>query len=176
MAVLATLALGGCGYHLRGVTSLDPVYKTLYVQGMSTSNPVYQQLQRLFENTHSALVTDPAKATATLVIDKNTVEQRVAVVTPQAVVQQYELYQQINYHIELADGRRLPEQTIAQARNYNYDPTTVIASTSNEAQIRQELAERLARLLFYRLSAPVGASPASPSMSEAHPDSAAAAH
>ncbi|MBD3814821.1 MAG: hypothetical protein IE917_21990 [Betaproteobacteria bacterium] len=159
LAVLATLALGGCGYHLRGVTSLDPVYQAVYVQGMSTNDPVYQQLQRLFLNTNSTLVTDPSKASATLVIDKNTVEQRVAVVTPQATVQQYELYQRITYHIELADGRRSPEQTIGQARNYNYDPTGVIASTSNEAQIRQELAETLARLLFYRLSAPVKMEP-----------------
>jgi len=155
LAVLAAISLGGCGYHLRGVTMLDPVYQSVYVQGMSTSDPIYQQLQHLFLNTHSSLVTDPSQATATLVIDKNTVEQRVAVVTPQASVQQYELYQRITYHVELADGRRFPEQTLGQARNYNYDPTGVIASTSNEAQIRQELAETLARLLFYRLSAPV---------------------
>lgn len=155
LTLFALLSLGGCGYHLRGVTSLDPVYQAVYVQGMSTSDPVYQQLQRLFQNTHSTLVTDPSKATATLVIDTNKVEQRVAVVTPQASVQQYELYQRITYHIKLADGRRLPEQTLGQARNYNYDPTGVIASSSNEAQIRQELAETLARLLFYRLTAPV---------------------
>ena len=155
LAVFTALSLGGCGYQLRGVTTLDPVYKAVYVQGMSSNDPVYQQLQQLFLNTHSTLVTDPQQATATLVIDSNTVEQRVAVVTPQANVQQYELYQRIRYHMSLPDGRRSAEQTIGQARNYNYDPTGVIASTSNEAQIRQELAETLARLLFYRLSAPV---------------------
>lgn len=171
LAVFTALSLGGCGYHLRGVTTLDPVYKAVYVQGMSASDPIYQQLQHLFLNTHSTLVTDPAQATATLVIDSNTVERRVAVVTPQASVQQYELYQRLTYHIELADGRRFPEQTLAQARNYNYDPTGVIASTSNEAQIRQELAETLARLLFYRLSAPVA-----PNMNDANRSSGAAAH
>ncbi len=171
LAVFTALSLGGCGYHLRGVTTLDPVYQAVYVQGMSTSDPVYQQLQRLFLNTHSSLVTDPSKATATVVIDRNKVEQRVAVVTPQANVQQYELYQQITYHVELAGGRRLPEQTLGQARNYNYDPTGVIASTSNEAQIRQELAETLARLLFYRLSAPVA-----PNMNDANQNSGAAVH
>jgi hypothetical protein len=31
----------------------------------------------------------------------------------------------------------------------------VLESSGNEAQIRQELAQTLARLLFYRLSAPV---------------------
>ena len=176
LAVFMALGLSGCGYHLRGVTSLDPAYQAIYVQGMSTSDPVYQALQHLFQNTNSTLVTDPSKATATLVIDRNTVEQRVAVVTPQAVVQQYELYQRIDYHIELADGRRFREQSLGQARNYNYDPTGVIASASNEAQIRQELAETLAQLLFYRLSAPLQKEQGVPSMNGAGQNSGAAAH
>lgn len=149
------MALSGCGYHLRGVTQLDPVYARVYVQGMATSDPVYQQLQQLFLNTHSQLVDNPIGATATLVIDENQVDQRVAVVTPQATVQQYELYQQITYHVVFADGKETPERHISQARNYNYDSTGVLASTSNETQIRQELAQTLARLLFYRLNAPL---------------------
>lgn len=148
-------ALSGCGYHLRGVTELDPAYARVYVQGMATSDPVYRQLQQLFLNTHSRLVDNPIGATATLVIDDNTVEQRVAVVTPQATVQQYELYQRIAYHVVFADGTKTAERHISQARNYNYDPTGVLASTSNETQIRLELAQTLARLLFYRLNAPV---------------------
>ncbi|ANJ66564.1 hypothetical protein A9404_03480 [Halothiobacillus diazotrophicus] len=157
LSILVTFlgASAGCGYHLRGVTELDPAYAKVYVQGMSTDDPVYRELRQLFLNTHSALVENPIGATATLVIDGNDVEQRVAVVTPQATVQQYELYQRIDYHIVYADGSETPERHISQARNYNYDPTGVLASTSNEAQIRQELANTLARLLFYRLNAPV---------------------
>jgi LPS-assembly lipoprotein len=149
------MAVSGCGYHLRGVTQLDPVYARVYVQGMASSDPVYQQLQQLFLNTHSQLVDNPIGATATLVIDDNQVFQRAAVVTPQATVQQYELYQRIRYHMVFADGKKTPERSIGQARNYNYDPTGVLASSSNETQISQELAQTLARLLFYRLNAPV---------------------
>ncbi|MHB8919593.1 MAG: LPS-assembly lipoprotein LptE [Halothiobacillus sp.] len=155
--LLSTLGVAGCGYHLRGVTVLDPAYQKVYVQGMNTSDPVYQQLQYLFQNTHSQLVTDPREATATLVIDKNEVQQRAAVVTPQASVQQYELYQRITYHIELPDGRTTSQQSLGRALNYNYDPVGVLASTGNEAQIRQELADSLARLLFYRFNAPLPA-------------------
>lgn len=156
-ALSLLMTLSGCGYHLRGVTQLDSAYERVYVQGMAQSDPVYQQLQQLFLNTHSQLVSDPRSATATLVIDDNHVEQRVAVVTPQASVQQYELYQRITYHVVLPDGRETPSRSISQARNYNYDPTSVLASSSNEAQIRQELAHTLARLLFYRLNVPLKA-------------------
>ncbi len=151
------LSLSACGYHLRGVTELNPVYAKVYVQGMSGSDPVYQQLQYLFQNTPSVLVDTPQGATATLVIDKNAVTQRVAVVTPQASVQQYELYQQVKYHIELPDGRTTQPQTVSRALNYNYDPVGVLASTGNQQQISQELAQSIAQLLFYRLSAPISA-------------------
>ncbi len=155
--LMLALSLSACGYHLRGVTALNPVYAKVFVQGMSESDPVYQQLQYLFQNTQSQLVRDPKRATATLVIDKNQVIQRVAVVTPQASVQQYELYQQIKYHIELPDGRSTEPQTLGRALNYNYDPVGVLASTGNQQQIAQELAQSLAQLLFYRLSAPISA-------------------
>lgn len=160
--MLAVLSLAACGYHLRGVTSLNPVYAKVFVQGMAPSDPVYRELRYLFQNTHSAMVDNPAQATATLVIDKNTVTQRVAVVTPQANVQQYELYQRIEYHIALPDGRETARQTIGRALNYNYDPVGVLASTGNQAQITQELAQTLAQLLFYRLSAPIDVSQMDP--------------
>ncbi|WP_407276719.1 LPS assembly lipoprotein LptE [Halothiobacillus sp. DCM-1] len=153
------LTLAGCGYHLRGVTALNPAYAKVFVQGMGSNDPVYQALANLFVNSNGALVTNPAEATATLVIDQNSVTQRVAVVTPQAVVQQYELYQQLRYHLSFPDGRRTAEQTLGLARNYNYDPVGVLASSGNEAQIRQELAESIAQRLFYRLMAAPAATP-----------------
>lgn len=147
------VSLTGCGYHLRGVTELNPAYSKVFVQGMGAGDPVYQALKTLFANSNAQLVNNPSDATATLVIDQNKVTQRVAVVTPQAVVQQYELYQQIRYHIALPDGRQTAEQSLGLARNYNYDPVGVLASSGNEAQIRQELAESMADRLFYRLMA-----------------------
>lgn len=147
------VSLAGCGYHLRGVTELNPAYSKVFVQGMGTGDPVYQALANLFVNSNAELVTNPSAATATLVIDQNTVTQRVAVVTPQAVVQQYELYQQVKFHLSFPDGKKTAEQSFGLARNYNYDPVGVLASSGNEVQIRQELAESMAQRLFYRLMA-----------------------
>ena len=148
-----SVSLAGCGYHLRGVTELNPVYSKVFVQGMNSGDPMYPALVQLFGNSNGVLVTDPAQATATLVIDQNRVTQQVAVVTPQAVVQQYELVQQLRYHLSFPDGKRTAEQSLDLARNYNYDPVGVLASSGNEAQIRQELAETMAQRLFYRLMA-----------------------
>lgn len=158
LLVAIVVGTSGCGYHLRGVTSLEPAYQRVYVEGLSPSDPVYQALARQFANTHSELVTNPSDATATLVVDRNTVERRIAVVNTQAVVQQYELLQRLTWHVRLPDGRVTAKRTVRQARNYNYDPTVVLASSGNEAQIRAELAETIGRLVFYGLRAPLHAS------------------
>ncbi|WP_410473977.1 LPS assembly lipoprotein LptE [Guyparkeria sp. TX1] len=156
MAVAAmTLATSGCGYQLRGVTEVDPTFERVYVSGLSTSNPVYRSLAAEIDNSEAVLVDDRRDATARLVVESDSVEQRASVVDPSADVRQYELLQELSYHIELPDGSRTPSREISQARNYNYDPTGVLASSSNEGQIRRELGELVGQLLFYRLLAPI---------------------
>ena len=155
LGVALTGSLAGCGYHLRGMTEVAPSFERVHVSGLSRSGEVYRTLERQFAHAQARLVEDPREATARLVIEDESVEQRASVVDPSADVRQYELRHELVYHIELPDGSRTPSQRIGQARNYNYDPTGVLASSSNEAQIRRELGELVGELLFYRLLAPV---------------------
>ncbi|MCL7750216.1 hypothetical protein LV475_01160 [Guyparkeria hydrothermalis] len=156
MALAAAMVVtSGCGYHLRGVTEVDPSFERVYVSGLSSSDPVYRTLAAEIDKSEAVLVDDRRDATARLVVEGNSVEQRASVVDPSADVRQYELLHELRYHIELPDGSRTPSRQISQARNYNYDPTGVLASSSNEGQIRRELGELVGQLLFYRLLAPI---------------------
>ncbi len=150
-----TLVTSGCGYHLRGVTQVDTTFERVHVSGLSKSSPVYRTLADEIDNSAAELVDDRRDATARLVVESESVEERASVVDPSANVRQYELLHELRYHIELPDGARTPSREISQARNYNYDPTGVLASSSNEAQIRRELGELVGQLLFYRLLAPI---------------------
>ncbi|MFW6021465.1 MAG: LPS assembly lipoprotein LptE [Guyparkeria sp.] len=151
----ALLVTSGCGYHLRGVTEVDPTFERVHVSGVSKSSPVYRALLAELDKSEAVLVDDRREATARLVVESDSVEERASVVDPSADVRQYELLHELRYHIELPDGSRTPSREISQARNYNYDPTGVLASSSNEGQIRRELGELVGQLLFYRLLAPV---------------------
>ncbi|WP_372592481.1 LPS assembly lipoprotein LptE [Guyparkeria sp.] len=154
-SLVVVVQLAGCGYHLRGMTQVDPAFERVHVSGLSKSGTVYRTLVAEFANADAELVDAPRDATARLVVESDTVEERASVVDPSADVRQYELLHQLRYRIELPDGSRTPSYEISQARNYNYDPTGVLASSSNEAQIRRELGELVGQLLFYRLLAPV---------------------
>jgi LPS-assembly lipoprotein len=155
LVMAASLTLAGCGYHLRGTTELAPAYERVYVSGLSPRSEVYRTLAREFGNAEATLVDDPREATARLVVETERVDRRVSVVDPGANVRQYELVHELAYHVELPDGSRTPTREIRQARNYNYDPTGVLVSSSNESQIRRELGELVGQLLFYRLLAPI---------------------
>lgn len=156
MAVAAmTLVTSGCGYQLRGVTEVDPTFDRVYVSGLSKSSPVYRTLAAEVDKSKAVLVDDRRDATAQLVVESDAVEERASVVDPVANVRQYELLHELRYHIELPDGSRTPSREISQARNYNYDPRGVLASSSNEGQIRRELGELVGQLLFYRMLAPI---------------------
>lgn len=156
MALAATtLVTSGCGYQLRGVTEVDPTFERVHVSGLSKSSPVYRTLAAEIDKSKAVLVDDRRDATARLVVENDSVEERASVVDPSANVRQYELLHELRYHIELPDGARTPSRKISQARNYNYDPRGVIASSSNEGQIRRELGELVGQLLFYRLLAPI---------------------
>ncbi|MFW5954294.1 MAG: hypothetical protein ACOCSG_03225 [Guyparkeria sp.] len=155
VASFMIVSLAGCGYHLRGMTDLDPTFDRVHVSGLSTSGDVYRAFAGEFGNANAELVEDRRDATARLVVESDRVEERASVVDPSADVRQYELLHELRYHIALPDGSRTPSRRISQARNYNYDPTGVLASSSNEAQVRRELGELVGQLLFYRLLAPV---------------------
>jgi LPS-assembly lipoprotein len=147
--------LAGCGYQLRGTTELDPTFERVHVSGLPARSDVYRALASEFDNARAELVEDRREATARLVVESDRVEERASVVNPSADVRQYELVHELRYHIELPDGSRTPSREIRQARNYNYDPTGVLASSSNESQVRRELGELVGQLLFYRLLAPI---------------------
>ena len=149
------LVTSGCGYQLRGVTEVDPNFERVHVSGLSKASPVYRTLADEIDKSQAVLVDDRREATARLVVERDAVEERASVVDPGADVRQYELLHELRYHIELPDGSRTPSREISQARNYNYDPTGVLASSSNEGQIRRELGELVGQLLFYRLLAPI---------------------
>ena len=155
VALGVTGSLAGCGYHLRGMTEVAPSFERLHVSGLSRTGEVYRTLERQFANIEARLVDDVSTATARLVVEEESVERRASVVGPSADVRQYELRYELTYHIELPDGSRTPSQRVSQARNYNYDSSGVLASSSNEGQIRRELGELVGEFLFYRLLAPV---------------------
>jgi len=155
LLLAGSLSLAGCGYHLRGAAELAPSYERVHVAGLSDRSDVYRTLASEFDNANATLVDDPREATARLVVERDRVERRASVVDPGANVRQYELLHELRYHVELPDGSRTPTRRISQARNYNYDPTGVLVSSSNESQIRRELGELVGQLLFYRMMAPV---------------------
>jgi len=149
--LLSTLLIG-CGYQLRDTATLSEHYRAIYVQNMKDSDPVYVALARYLRHSNARLVKEPTEATAFLVIERNEIRERVAVVDPRATAREFELTQVIDFYVEFKDGRKLAPRSLTASRAYDYDSKNVLSFVGNEQQARNELADTMARLIYYRLA------------------------
>jgi len=153
LSCLLSTLLVGCGYQLRETATLSEHYRAIYVQNMNDGDPVYSALARYLRQSNARLVRAPTEASAFLVIERNEIHDRVAVVDPRATAREFELTQVMDFHVEFRDGRKLAPRTLTASRLYGYDSRTVLSSVGNEQQARNELADIMARLIYYRLAA-----------------------
>jgi len=151
--IAAALLLGGCGYQLRDSAELPASYQRLYVENLTADDPLYRALAHALRHGSTRLVRHPAEATARVVIERNELVDRVAVVDPRAQAREYELTQTVDFYVVTSEGGRLPSRTLTASRQYGYDPVGVLASAGNAQQTQWELAETIARLIHYRLLA-----------------------
>ncbi|MFP4272088.1 MAG: LPS assembly lipoprotein LptE [Halothiobacillaceae bacterium] len=154
IAVLASL-LVGCGYQLRGGDSmLAPDYERLEIRNLDAGDPLYRALTERLSDAGIVPVPEGGRAAAALIFTRNDLVDRVAIVDARAQPREYEWTQTVAFRVENRAGEvLLPEYHIAAARPYGYDPVEVLGSVGNEQVARQELAEDVARLVFYRLLA-----------------------
>lgn len=154
LLLLIALALSACGYQLRGSEgTLSADYERLQIVNLDTTDPLYQALSRRLSDAGSAVVSSSERATAKLVFTRNDLVDRVAIVDARAQPREYELAQTVSFRVELSGDRGLPARSITASRQYGYDPLEVLGSAGNEQLARTELAENMARLVFYRLLA-----------------------
>ena len=69
-------------------------------------------------------------------------------------VREFELLGVLSFEVRKADKTvLLKNQTITLTREFIFDPDDVLGKTEEEALLREDLTENLARLMIYRLQA-----------------------
>lgn len=148
-----SLALEGCGFHLRGAVKLSPALDRTYVDGVSPYSDLAVLLrQQLRSNGVEVIEDNASKATATLHIVHQGIAKRVLSVGPDGTVREYELNAVISFEVKGHDKKRLlANQTITLTREYIFDPDDVLGKAEEEQLLREDLRKDLVRLMIYRL-------------------------
>lgn len=148
-----SLVLTGCGFQLRGASSVPEAVQPLALDCTSTASDrlcraVENQLR--MANVSMAEVNDAA---AVLILRDFRQERRANAVTARAGAAEYTLRQTVR--VEVISANQTPliaPDTVTSTETYRYDETNVLAKQQEEEALQEELYQRLAQQVIFRLA------------------------
>jgi len=150
--VTVALALGGCGFHLRGEATY--AFQTIYVNGAAAPT-VAAELRRALTATGNARVVDDAKS-AQVILDFPfiTDDKEVLTISGGGSVREYLLIKRVQFRLHDADGNEwLPPGEIALRRTYSFSESEVLARDTQEQRLLKEMQTDAVQQLVRRLQA-----------------------
>ncbi|HKK05887.1 MAG TPA: LPS assembly lipoprotein LptE [Gammaproteobacteria bacterium] len=152
LGVALVALLSGCGFHLRAAVDLPAQMDVVYVQGAPALGELGREITRSLESAGSRQTEERASATAILVIDRNEVRRRVLSVNRSGQVNEYELTYHLAFEVRNPEGKVLvPRQSVSLARDYTFDPNSVLAKGNEEAQLRGDMIGFAVRQMLRRI-------------------------
>lgn len=151
-AVMAAL-VAGCGFQLRGA---PPVSAALEPLAVDCSSQIPDTLCRAIrEQLSLGDVRLTAVEDADYVLRLRNFEQdrRATAITAQAGAAEYTLRHSVDLDVVSADRIPLVAETrLTTSESYRYDETNVLAKQREEESLRQQLDDRLAQQVIFRLA------------------------
>ncbi|HVL55221.1 MAG TPA: LPS assembly lipoprotein LptE [Burkholderiaceae bacterium] len=161
-AAASALAIGGCGFRLRGVFALP--FETLWV-GFPPTSPTGAEFRRaLRANTATRIVERPDQAQARMEVLGETQERQIVTFSPTGRPREYELRLRIVYRVVDAAGTVLtPPTELVLKRVITVADTDLTSKQHEEALLYRDMQVDVSQQLLRRLSsikAPMASAPA----------------
>jgi LPS-assembly lipoprotein len=153
LCLILVLTLTGCGFQLREALSVPDAIQPLAV---NCASPIPERLCRSVENQLAlgeVSTTSPDKAAAILELSNFRQDRRANAITARAGAAEYTLRQSID--LEVISAKQTPilaRVNVTSAETYRYDETNVLAKRLEEEALQEQLADRLAQQILFRLA------------------------
>lgn len=152
ISILAT-SLGACGFQLRGAPPVSAALEPLDLDCQtpvptSLCNSVREQLEL-----GDVELVSGEEAGYHLKIRSFESDRRASAITVEAAAAEYTLEHSVDLELVSADGIPVIASTRLSAReSYRYDETSVLAKQREEESLKQQLTDRLAQQIIFRLA------------------------
>ena len=148
-----SLLTPGCGFHLRGKANLPASMNVTYLQDSHPPSNIYLPLRRTL-GSNVKVTDDPNKATAILQLSNERFDRRLLSAAVGSPIKNYELHYSISFTL-LGNGDKvlLAPQTINVTRELSFNETQVLAKTSEQQQLQQDMIRNAVRQILNRLQA-----------------------
>ena len=152
VVLVATVVLGGCGFHLQGHTPLPDVVRTPYVQTSDRQSEFVISLQRAMISSGAHPVEVKSRASVVVAILKDDVVRRTLSVSAQNQPDEYELTYNVRFSVTAGDKELLPPTDISNVRSFAFSEQLLLAKNHEEMILRQDMAHDLADMVMRRLA------------------------
>lgn len=145
-AVAGVLALGGCGFHLRGSTNLH--FSSVYVAGSDGSPFVIALKRQILSTTSTRVVASSKDAQVVFSLLSETQSQEPMAYNADGTVAQYQLRYAVRFQLATPGGLMIiAPHELAQTSNLSYSSGATLAK-ANESDLlyrgmRRELVDRV---------------------------------
>lgn len=157
LTILSALALSAlltaCGWRLQGATRLPESVSVVYIDAVDPYSDFSRALRRSLQDAGARVVEDRAAAAAVIKIRKDNPGQSVQSVSALNIPQEYQVFYQLEYAVELNGKEVIEPQTVTLSRNYSYDENVMLAKQEEEGVLRAALAHDLAGQVLWRMAA-----------------------
>jgi LPS-assembly lipoprotein len=152
VVLVATVVLGGCGFHLQGHTPLPDVVRLPYVQASDRQSEFVISLQRAMVSSGAHPVELKSRASVVVAILKDDVVRRTLSVSAQNQPDEYELTYNVRFSVTAGDKELLPPTDISNVRSFAFAEQLLLAKNHEEMILRQDMAHDLADMVMRRLA------------------------
>ena len=152
VVLVATVVLGGCGFHLQGHTPLPEVVRTPFVQTSDRQSEFVISLQRAMISSGAHPVEVKSRASVVVAILKDDVVRRTLSVSAQNQPDEYELTYNVRFSVTAGDKELLPPTDISNVRSFAFAEQLLLAKNHEEMILRQDMAHDLADMVMRRLA------------------------
>ena len=158
LALAITIAIaiaGGCGYQLRGTTSLPPELGAVHVTG---PRDISATVVRMLDG--AGVRVEPAgdPAGTVLHLGDERLDRRVLSVNPDTGKEsEFELAYHVTFRVTGAEGEELvPKQTVSLLRDYVFDGRAVLGKSREQEVLHAEMRRDAAARIVGRIGATLG--------------------
>ncbi|GAB5477419.1 LPS assembly lipoprotein LptE [Marinobacter nauticus] len=154
LALLASLlTLTGCGFQLRGSSPVPAALQPLAIDCPSSLPGQFCQSLREQLELGGIELRNPGQADYLLRLSDYRQDRRASAITAQAAAAEYILRHTVAMELVTKDQIPLIATTDLNAsETYRYDETNVLAKQREEDELRQQLGDRLAQQVIFRLA------------------------
>lgn len=144
-------ALGACGFRLAGSGPWPTVLASPYLQLKDPYTDFSREFEHQLKAAGAKLQPAAQGASATIVVSKDTVEQRTLSVSANNIPTEYLLIYTVTFGVRGTDKELLAPQTVALQQDYSFAEPVVLAKEHEADILREQMARNLVAIAMRRL-------------------------